>query len=228
MERYERRPCFCRIRCTCRSSDFLLFAKNGFVVGVRALKVTAPAETTPAAAMNVSVPRIARRYTIPSAAHPTRIHMVYIELDGVMQAGREGAGKERGRSEERKDGGCEGGSKGRVGGNNDVREGGLREGVEEGNERGMYRTRQGWSEEEREQQSEGDERGREGGREGRREGGREERGREGGAREGGKCQGRYPEEDNGQYTVHKTTHNTALALETLVFQLKMLNGYNIL
>ena len=37
-ERYERRPCFCRVRCTCRSSDFLLFVKNGFVVGARTLK----------------------------------------------------------------------------------------------------------------------------------------------------------------------------------------------
>ena len=34
-ERYERRPCLCRIRCMCRSSAFLLFVKNGFVVGAR-------------------------------------------------------------------------------------------------------------------------------------------------------------------------------------------------
>ena len=36
-ERYERRPCLCRFRCTCRSQIFLLFVKNGFVVGVRSL-----------------------------------------------------------------------------------------------------------------------------------------------------------------------------------------------
>ena len=30
---------------------------------------------------------------------------------------------------------------------------------------------------------------------------------------------RYPEEDTGQYTVHKTTHKAVLALETLVVQL---------
>ena len=39
--RHPRRPCLCRIRCTCRSSNFLLFIKNGFVEGVRSLNVTA-------------------------------------------------------------------------------------------------------------------------------------------------------------------------------------------
>ena len=40
-ERYERRPCLGRVRCTCRSLDFFnRFVKNGFVVGVRSLKVT--------------------------------------------------------------------------------------------------------------------------------------------------------------------------------------------
>ena len=32
---------FMCVRCPCRSSDFLLFVTNGFVVGVRSLKVTA-------------------------------------------------------------------------------------------------------------------------------------------------------------------------------------------
>ena len=51
------------------------------------------------------------------------------------------------------------------------------------------------------------------------EGAREERGRKG-AREGWKLQGRYPEEDTVQYTVHKTTHNMARALDILVLQMK--------
>ena len=52
----------------------------------------------------------------------------------------------------------------------------------------------------------------------------EEKGRSVGGREGGKLQGRYPEEDTGQYTVysreraHKTTHNAALAIATLVLR----------
>ena len=46
-------------------------------------------------------------------------------------------------------------------------------------------------------------------------------GREG-VREGGKLQGMYPEEGTGQYTVYsaQTTHNAALALETLVLQMQ--------
>ena len=48
-------------------------------------------------------------------------------------------------------------------------------------------------------------------------------GREGEGRGGeGKLHGRYPEEGTGQYTVyaHKPSHNAALALETLVLQMK--------
>ena len=45
-----------------------------------------------------------------------------------------------------------------------------------------------------------------------------------GYRERGKLQERYSEEDTGQYTAHKT-HNAALALETLVLQIKIGNGY---
>ena len=44
-----------------------------------------------------------------------------------------------------------------------------------------------------------------------------------GYRERGKLQERYSEEDTGQYTAHKT-HNAALALETLVLQMKIGNG----
>ena len=43
--------------------------------------------------------------------------------------------------------------------------------------------------------------------------------------EGGKLQGRYPEEDPDQYTANKTTHNAPLTFETLVLQIKMVNGY---
>ena len=110
--------------------------------------------------------------------------------------------------------------------------GGLRKGVEEGNERGRDRTRQGWSEEERggrmrteeggsEEEREGDEQGRsEGGREGAREQGRE-----------GNFKGGTPMSTLAsiQYTAHKTTHNAALALETLVLQMKTnVERYNIL
>ena len=64
----------------------------------------------------------------------------------------------------------------------------------------------------------------EGGSEQRREGAtergaREECGRKG-YREGGKLQGRYPEEDTGQYTAHKTTHSATLAIATLVLQIQ--------
>ena len=58
------------------------------------------------------------------------------------------------------------------------------------------------------------------------EGGRREQRSEGeeqrsvGGREGGKLQGRYPEEDNGQYTAHKTMHNTAFAIVTLILQIQ--------
>ena len=109
-ERYERRPCFCRIRCTCRSSDFLLFAKNGFVVGVRSLKVTARHLNNAGCCYEytiVSVPRIARRYTIQCSLPNT-----WCTLNWTAAADRQG-GRQRTRA--RKDGGWEGGSKGRVG-----------------------------------------------------------------------------------------------------------------
>ena len=66
----------------------------------------------------------------------------------------------------------------------------------------------------------------EGGSERRREGAtarrrvaREESGRKG-DRAGGKLQGRYHEEDTDQYSAHKTTHNAALAIATLVLQIQ--------
>ena len=68
-----------------------------------------------------------------------------------------------------------------------------------------------------------------GGREQRREG--EEQGRRGWRkidRERGKLQRRYPDRDIGQYTAHKTTHNAALAIATLVgpyYKYKIVNGY---
>ena len=93
--------------------------------------------------------------------------------------------------------------------------GGLREGVEEGNERGRDGARQGWSEEEK------------GGRMWTEEGGSEEEREQG--REGNVMGGTLMRTlASIQYTAHKTTHNAALALETLVLQLQMLNGYNIL
>ena len=38
--------------------------------------------------------------------------------------------------------------------------------------------------------------------------------------EGGERQGRCPEEDAGQYTAHKTTHNVSLAIAPLVLQIQ--------
>ena len=83
---------------------------------------------------------------------------------------------------------------------------------------------------------EGTERVRDGARE-REEGGSERRregARKGGSKEGYSREGNFKEGTlrrtlaSIQYTAHKTTHNAALALETLLFQIKTLNGYNIL
>ena len=116
----------------------------------------------------VSVPCIARRYTILSAARQTQTqtHMVYIQLDGGRQAGRgqgrseEGwrVGGSKGRVVARDGGnkGREGGSKEWEGGSDDARqerasveegmvEGGLMKGTsEEGTEQGMDGTRERW------------------------------------------------------------------------------------
>ena len=64
----------------------------------------------------------------------------------------------------------------------------------------------------------GERKGGEGG-EGRVGEGREKGREEDQRREGGELQEMYPEEDTDQYTVHETTHNAALALDTLVLQI---------
>ena len=82
-------------------SDFLLFVKKGFVVGVRSLKVTVRHSNN-----------VGFSYDYPQTIWPTQFnspnthahtHTVYIELHGSRQGGRE-AGKKRGRMEGRGDG----------------------------------------------------------------------------------------------------------------------------
>ena len=82
---------------------FLLFVKNGFVVGVRSLNVTARHLNNAGCCYEytiVSVPRIARHYTLLNAARHLNTH-AYIELDGGRvgtRGGREEAmmlGRER-------------------------------------------------------------------------------------------------------------------------------------
>ena len=64
------------------------------------------------------------------------------------------------------------------------------------------RTEEGWSEEERDgARKRGRERSKGGARDGESEQGSK------GAREGGKCHGRYPDEDTGQYTVYSAQNN---------------------
>ena len=109
---------FLCVRCTVRSSDFLLFVKNGFVVGVHCLKVTARHSNN-----------VGSRYEYPhclSAMHrvaldnrPTQsnlpnTHTVYIELHGSRQEGREVGREEGGRQGGRRKGG-EGRERGRGG-----------------------------------------------------------------------------------------------------------------
>ena len=90
---------------------FLLFVKNGFVVGARSLNVTAGHWNDTFFWREhpiVSVKRMARRYTIQCSLPNTRT--VYVELDGRGQAGREGwrmGGREQG--EEVRKRWCEGG-----------------------------------------------------------------------------------------------------------------------
>ena len=181
-----------------------------------------------------SVPRMARPYTILSAACQThtrthtrthaRTHAVYIELDGGSEAGREGLGRSEegwrvgGRvgGREQGEGGRDGGNKGRERGSDDARqrkwmkgrivEGGRVEGgrVEGGNERGRDRARA---------------RGEGGSERGVRERGREraaERGREGNFK-GGTLGRTLP---SIRHTAHKTTLNAVLASDTLVLDIK--------
>ena len=96
-----------------------------------------------------------------------------------------------------------------------MREGGSGSGGREGRLR--KGTSKEWMDGAKERGQGGSERREEGATErGRRE--REEHGRKG-DREAGKLQGRYPEEDTGQQPcAHKTTHNAALAIATLVLR----------
>ena len=131
------------IRSTCRSSEYLLFVKNGFVVGARSLNVQKAIERKHSSDANtpciVSVSRMARRHTIQCSLPNT--HTVHIELDGGRQAGRQGC-REGARKDRWWEGGSRGmvGSKGREWGSDDVREdrsgnegreGGLRKGTSE-------------------------------------------------------------------------------------------------
>ena len=152
----------------------------------------------------VSVPRIARRYTIASAARHTHSHAQCT----LSWSGREEVGKVGGREQ------GEGGKEGRNKGWDVEREGG--EGMEVGREGGMILGRARASVEEG-RIDEGNERGRDGTRHVRREGKKEEEasvggiergmdGRNKGAGEkGGKLQGRYVNEGTGQYTDYSQT-----------------------
>ena len=92
-ERYERRPCLCRVRCMCLSRIFLLFVKNGFVVGARTLNVTAS---------HLLMARPRHSLSVTPSLHnsqcgsPTHTHTVYIELGGRRHADRQrGTGKQQ-------------------------------------------------------------------------------------------------------------------------------------
>ena len=107
--------------CVCstfRPSDFLLFVKNGFVVGVRCQGNSEPpadGATTPLSqcyAWLRNAAWLGPPYTIPSAAHQHCIHTRCILSCTQEAGGQRGAGKERGRIE----GGRDGGSKVREGG----------------------------------------------------------------------------------------------------------------
>ena len=104
---------------------FLLFVKNGFVVGVRLPKVTG-------SHLLMARPRhclsAAHGWALPTQ-YPVQLanttHTVYIDLHGRRHAGRQrGAGKERGRMEGARDR--------REGGSDDVRQGGSGSGGREG------------------------------------------------------------------------------------------------
>ena len=72
--RYGRRPCLCRIRCPCRSSDFfILFVKNVLVVGLRSCEGNSANNAGCCYGYTiVSVPRIARPYTMVEGNQGTR------------------------------------------------------------------------------------------------------------------------------------------------------------
>ena len=153
-------------------------------MGVRSLKVTARHLNNAGCCYEytiVSVPRIARRYTIQCSLPNT--HTVHIELDGGRQAGRE-AEKERGRMED-----------GREGASGGWEQGNTKEGARAGREEAMMIGRERVSVEEGRVEggrvAEGNERGRDGPRHGRRKGKRGGRKRaEEGLSEEGREQGR--------------------------------------
>ena len=189
--RYERRPCLYRIRCTCRSSDFLLFVQNGFVVGLRSLKVTVRHLNNASCCYEypiVSVPRIARHYTILSAARQThtRTLCTLSWTTGGRRAAREG-GSERAR-------------------------GGREEAMIARQGESVSGGREGWWRER------ATKRGMEGARE-EASGGGIEWGMKG-AREGNFKGGILSRALASIQYIHKPSHNAALALETLVLKIK--------
>ena len=85
--------------CVCsmfRPSDFLLFVKNGFVVGVRCQgnrEPPADGATTPLSQRHAWLPSLNNS----QCRSPTQYtHTVYIELHGRRQAGSEGQGRSAG------------------------------------------------------------------------------------------------------------------------------------
>ena len=96
--------CVC---CTFRSSDFLLFVKNGFVLGVRTLNVTAASATPPLSHCHAWLDPTTQ-YT-QFSCWPDTTHVVH-SIIRRRQADRQGeARKERGKMEYEREGGREGG-----------------------------------------------------------------------------------------------------------------------
>ena len=132
-ERYEPRPCLRVFIARFDRRICLLFVKNGFVVGVHTLNVTAASAT----------------HTIDSVQLLTR-HHTRCTLNYTAEAGRQAgseARKERGRMEDGREEAREGGREGereggREGGREGMREGG-REGGREGERGGMEGGREG-------------------------------------------------------------------------------------
>ena len=129
-ERYERRACLCRIRCTCRSSDFFTFRQKR----IRDWTAFAEGNTGPLKRHLL----LARTYHCLSVTHGYILHNT-VQLAkhtlcctlnwtaGGRQAGGK-AGKKRGMMDDGKEG---------------ARGGWGREGAREGSEESMMRGRQG-------------------------------------------------------------------------------------
>ena len=110
-ERYERRPCLCHFRCTCRSRIFLLFVKNGFVVGMRSLKVTAHHSNNAGSSYEYHhCVRVSATCRLALDKRPTQCNSPHTHTWCTLSCSAEGrqggreAGKKRGR-----EGGTEGG-----------------------------------------------------------------------------------------------------------------------